>query len=170
MSETIQATKFNHAINHLGINVPDLDAAVAWYHSVLGFQVIRPPFEVVAGQGEGGRRFAHINGPKFVRCRVAYLTAGNGVGFEMFEFAEPRTERFADDWEFWRPGIWHLCVTAPDVAALAANIAASGGRHRSDVLEAPAGSGLHLTYCQDPWGNPIELMSASYDWSVAASA
>ena len=74
----------------------------------------------------------------------------------MFEFAEPRTERFADDWEFWRPGIWHLCVTVPGVAALAESIAAHGGRHRAEVIEAPAGSGLKLTYCQDPWGNPIE--------------
>ncbi len=167
MTET---PKFNFAINHLGINVPDLDAAVAWYASVLGFQVIRPAFEVIAGQGEGGQRFAHINGPKFGRCRVAYLTAGNGVGFEVFEFGEPKTERFADDWEFWRPGIWHLCITAPDVAALAEAIVASGGRHRSDVLEAPAGSGLKLTYCQDPWGNPIELMNASYDRSVQAAS
>ena len=84
MSDTTLAAKCNHAINHIGINVPDLDAAVAWYTSVLGFQVIRPPFEVAAGQGEGGQRFAHINGPKFGRCRVAYLTANNGICFEMF--------------------------------------------------------------------------------------
>lgn len=167
---TSATTSPNHAINHLGLNVPDLDAAVAWYASVLGFQVIRPASEVVAGDGESGARFAHINGPKFGRCRVAYLTAGNGVGLEMFEFSEPRTDRFADDWEFWRPGIWHLCVTAPDVAVLAASIASHGGRHRSEVLEAPEGSDLRLTYCQDPWGNPIELMNASYDRSVEAAA
>ena len=174
MSET---PKCNHAVNHLGVNVPDLDAAAAWYTSVPGFQIIRPAFEIVAGESESGQRFAHINGPKFARCRVAYLAAGNGIGFEMFEFSEPRTERFGDDWEFWRPGIWYLCITAPDVAALAEAIAVSGGRHRSAALEAPPGSGLKLTYrqdpwgnpSQDPWGNPIELMNASYDRSVQAA-
>jgi len=166
---TITAAVPNHVVNHIGLNVPDLDAAVAWYATVLGFQVIRPAADVTAGQGSAGMRFAQINGSRFGGARVAYPTAGNGVGIEMFEFVEPRTGRFADDWEFWRPGIWHLCVTAPDVAALAAEIAAKGGRHRTKVLESPPGSGLSLTFCQDPWGNPIELMNASFDWTAAAS-
>jgi len=159
----------NHVINHIGINVPNLDAAVAWYAAVLGFQVIRPAADVVAGQGGAGKRFRQINGPLFGQARVACLTAGNGVGIEMFEFVEPQTGRFADDWEFWCPGIWHLSVTAPDVAALAAEIAAKGGRHRTEILEAPPGSGFSLTFCQDPWGNPIELTDASFDWTSAAS-
>jgi len=164
-----QHVVYNHVVNHIGINVPDLDAAVAWYAAVLGFQVIRPAADVVAGQGGAGKRFKQLNGPRFAKARVAYLTAGNGVGIEMFEFVEPRTGRFADDWEFWRPGIWHLCVTTPDVATLAAEIAAKGGRHRTEVIESPPGSGLSLTFCQDPWGNPIELMNASFDWTAEAS-
>lgn len=160
----------NHAVNHIGLNVPDLDAAVAWYAAVLGFQVIHPPVEVVAGEGEGGVRFANMNGPQFGRARVAYLTAGNGVGIEMFEFGDPRTEPFSNDWEFWRPGIWHLCITASDVAELADRIAAHGGRHRTDIAASPSKSAFRLTFCQDPWGNPIELMNASYDRLVQASA
>ena len=163
------AARPNLAVNHVGLNVPDLDAAVAWYTSVLGFEVLRDPAEIVAGDGEAGERFAWINGPKFGRARVAYLTSGNGVGLEMFEFGQPRTEPFADDWEFWRPGIWHICVTAPDVGELATLIAAHGGRQRTDVIASPPGSQFRLTFCQDPWGNPIELMNASYDRTAQAS-
>ncbi len=161
--------KPNFAVNHIGINVPDLDAAVAWYASVLGFEVVHPVAEVMAGEGEAGMRFAQMNGPAFRRGRVAYLATGNGVGFEMFEFLEPRTERFKDDWEFWRPGAWHVCITTHDVEGLAASIAAKGGRHRTPVLETVPGSGFKMTFCQDPWGNPIELMSASYDRIAQAS-
>lgn len=158
------------AVNHVGINVPDLDAAVVWYASVLGFEVIQPVAEVTAGEGETGIRFAQMNGPGFQRGRVAYLTTANGVGFEMFEFIEPRTEPFRNDWEFWRPGAWHVCLTTPDVEAVAASIAANGGRHRTEVMEASPGSGFWITFCQDPWGNPVELMSASYDRIAQASA
>ena len=35
-------TRAPHAVNHVGINVPDLGAAVAWYVSVLGFEVVHP--------------------------------------------------------------------------------------------------------------------------------
>jgi len=70
----------NHVVNHIGLNVPDLDAAVAWYAAVLGFQVIRPAADVIAGKGGPGTRFAQLNGPRFGKARVAYLTAGNGVG------------------------------------------------------------------------------------------
>ena len=131
-----------HVMNHVGINVPDLDAAVAWYVSVLGFEVVHPVAEVTAGVGTAGVRFAQMNGPRFRHGRVAYLTTANGIGFEMFEFIEPRTLPFRDDWEYWRPGLWHVCLTAPDVAALAATIAANGGRHRTEVLEASPGSGF----------------------------
>lgn len=62
----------------------------------------------------------------------------------------------------------NLCLTAPDVAALAENVTANGGRHRVEVIEAPPG--FQLTFCQDPLGNPIELMNASYDRSVQAAA
>lgn len=161
---------YNVVINHIGINVPDIDAAVAWYTSVLGFQVINPVTEVTAGEGPAGTRFVQINGPKFGRCRIAYLTSGNGVGFEMFEFSELKTRPFADDWEFWRPGIWHMCITVSDVGALSARIAAAGGRQRTEVIESPAGSGMTLSFCQDPWGNPIELWDASYDRVAQASA
>ncbi len=163
-------SKQNLAVNHIGINVPDLDAAVAWYASVLGFEVVHPVAEVVAGKGEAGTRFAQMNGPTFRKGRVAYLATGNGVGFEMFEFLDPKTEPFRDDWEFWRPGTWHVCITTPDVEGLAASVAAHGGRHRTAVLEASPGSGFRMTFCQDPWGNPIELMSASYDRIAQASA
>ena len=161
--------KPNFAVNHIGINVPHLNDAVAWYAAVLGFQVVQPAVEVAAGEGDAGSRFTRINGPKFGRARVAYLTTANGVGLEMFEFMQPRTEPFVDDWEFWRPGIWHICITAPDVAELAAWIVAHGGRHRTDVVTSAPGSEFRLTFCQDPWGNPIEVMNASYDRLVQAS-
>lgn len=164
----VDAAVHNHVVNHIGINMPDLDAAIGWYAAVLGFQVVAPAADVVAGEGEAGIRFAQINGPKFHRGRVAYLTSGNGVGIEMFEFVEPRTPAFIDDWEFWRPGIWHICVTTPDVAAMAARVAASGGKHRGAVIEAPPG--FRLTFCADPWGNPIELADASYDRTAQAGS
>ena len=33
-------------ITHVGISVPDLDAAIAWYTTVLGFHVLEGPFDI----------------------------------------------------------------------------------------------------------------------------
>ena len=34
------------AINHIGLSVPDIDAAIAWYGDVLVFRLVTPPAEM----------------------------------------------------------------------------------------------------------------------------
>lgn len=69
--------------------------------------------------------------------------------------------------DYWKYGYFHICVTDPDVAALAKAIEESGGRLRSQVWEIFPGSGFYLAHCEDPWGNVIEIYSHSYEeiWS-----
>lgn len=124
-SASAHPTIHNCIVNHPGISVPDLDAAIAWYTSVLGFQVVVPAVEVAANDGKAGEGFAWINGPKFSRGRVAYLTADNRVGVKYSSLSIPRPKRSPT---IAGPSIWHLCLTMPDVTGLTASIAANGGR------------------------------------------
>jgi catechol 2,3-dioxygenase-like lactoylglutathione lyase family enzyme len=141
------------ALAHVGIAVPRLDEAVRWYRDVLGLDALGPALEVRANEGHGGAVAADVFGPRFGRFRQAHLATANGVALELFEFAEP---------EEWRAGIFHVCLATPEIDDLSERIGASGGRVRTsriwDVVA--AGETHRMSYCEDPFGNVIELYSA----------
>lgn len=151
----------NRAVNHVGLSVPDLDAALAWYQSVLGFRLLTPPTEMAAEDPGLGPALEAMLGPGVKRFRMAHLETGNGVGIQVFEFVEPRAEAFADGDAPWRGGFTHLCVTAPDIEALAEEIERRGGRS-SPVFRAIPGKPYAAAYCRDPWGNVLEINSHGY--------
>lgn len=92
---------------------------------------------------------------------MAFLTAGNGVGFEIFEFIEPKTYVPQQEFEYNRGGVFHLCVTDADPTALAEKIVEAGGK-RIGVSAHPY-TGHTMVYVSDPWGNAIEILDTSYD-------
>lgn len=161
-------------ITHVGVTVTDADAAVAWYRDVLGFQLLHGPVEYTAGEGYFGRLVADMLGPKVVRGRIAMMDAGNGVGLELFEFAEPKPDRRepAENQEFYlhKAGTFHFCVVDPDVEGLARRIVESGGRRRSGIWEFSPGVGFYVCYCEDPFGNIVEIYShgTAQIWSTLA--
>lgn len=149
------------AINHFGLTVPDIFAAIDWYRDVLGFTHIMGP-RVLQADSKATHETPSIFGPRFRKAYQAHMLSGNGVGLELFEFVEPRVERREDNFEYWKVGVFHLCVTDPNVAAMAARIVADGGRQRIPVFEFIPGRPYQLVYCEDPWGNVIEVFSHSY--------
>lgn len=154
------------ALNHIGLTVPDIEAAIAWYGRVFGFRLIMGPHRLspaAAATAETG----HVLGPRFREARQAHLVTANGVGLELFQFIDPTTEAQADNMEYWKQGYWHICFTDPDIEALAERIVAEGGRKRTDVQAFIPGTDRKLCYCEDPFGNVIELFSHSYEQTFA---
>lgn len=47
--------------------------------------------------------------------KIAWLTSGNQVGFEVIEYVEPKSERRVDNFEYWKLGITHISVTDYDI-------------------------------------------------------
>ena len=139
------------AVAHVGVTVTDLDRAVRWYGDALGLEPIGAVVEVRAGDGHGGAVAADVFGPGFDRFRQAHLAGANGVALELFEFGAP-----PDD---WRAGIFHVCFAVGDVEAVAARV----GRRTSRVWELFPGEPYRTCYCEDPFGNPIELYSHSHE-------
>ncbi|HVL34035.1 MAG TPA: VOC family protein [Burkholderiales bacterium] len=148
-------------VNHVGLTVPDIFAAIDWYGEVLGFSHIMGP-RLLEAASAATHETPAIFGPRFRKAYQAHLLSGNGVGLELFQFIEPAVERRADNFEYWKAGIFHLCVTDPDVEGLARRIAARGGRQRIPAFEFVPGRPYRLVYCEDPWGTVIEVMSHSY--------
>jgi catechol 2,3-dioxygenase-like lactoylglutathione lyase family enzyme len=144
------------AITHVGIAVPELDRAVAWYADVLGLETLGPPVAVSADDGHAGAVAADVlGGGSF---RQAHLTSANGVALELFEFAEPQ--------ERWT-GIFHLCAVPPNLERTAARISASGGRRTSRIWHIFPDAPYRTCYCEDPFGTTIELYSHSHERTYA---
>jgi catechol 2,3-dioxygenase-like lactoylglutathione lyase family enzyme len=139
-------------ITHVGIAVPELERAMRWYRQVLGFEMLGETTRVREDEGHAGVVAADVLGPgSFLQGQ---LVGVNGVGLELFEFEEPSAGRC---------GIFHMCVVAPDVAATADRIVADGGRRTSRIWPIFEGEPYVMCYCEDPFGNIVELYSHGHE-------
>ena len=154
-------------INHIAVSVTDLDQAVRWYKKVLGFTVIKEPVEFVTDDSLIGRLVRDIHGPRLKKMRVVWLSSANQVGIEIFEYIEPKAERrIEDNFEYWKSGFTHICITDPDIEGLCKKISETGGKQRSKVWEIVPEKGYKIAFCEDPFGNIIEIFTHSYEQTM----
>ena len=154
------------ALNHIGLSVPDIHAAFAWYRDVLGCIPVVPP--AAPADNPRSREIGHdLFGERMQGLMMAHMVTANGVGIEMFQFVEPRTRVPQNTFEYERAGIFHFSITAPDIRELAEKIEKTGGRILSRVWPFFKNKDTAVVYCQDPWGTVIELSTRSYEqtWS-----
>lgn len=165
--------------NHVAVSVTDIGMAMRWYRDVMGMEVLREPFEISAenpastlsGTGDSNlpSLVRAVFGPGIGKFLICHMTSANGVGIELFQFIEPKAERREDNFEYWKTGFYHIAITEPRIEELAERIASTGGKKRTGVLELAPGSGKQICFCEDPFGNIIEIYSQSYEqfWSTA---
>lgn len=109
-----------------------------------------------------------IYGNKLQKVKIAWLSTGNGVGFEIFEFIDPPTKS-ADDvkanWsleeQYQRGGFFHIGVTAPDPVAVAEQACQDGASRVGETITMYDGE--KALYLRDPFGNIIEVLSCSFE-------
>jgi catechol 2,3-dioxygenase-like lactoylglutathione lyase family enzyme len=146
-------------LNHVGLTVGDLDLAIAWYVEHLGLTLLAGPIHADLNTAGGDRR-ADVFGPRWRGMKLAHMQTGNGAGVELFEFIEPAVETPAELFAYWLVGTHHIALTVEDVGRVAGAVTAHGGKQRSAVHTLPGG--CQVCYCQDPWGNIVELASRPY--------
>ncbi len=156
-----------HCLNHVGVSVPDIEAAIEWYERLFGFVVIAPPVTVLPDGSHFGNLAGDICGAGFGGMKIAHMVTGDGTGLEFFEFLEPKPERREDTMEYWKNGFFHIAITDPDVEAKVQEIVAHGGRKRSQIWEVFEGEGIKVCYCEDPFGNVLEIISHRYEQVLA---
>jgi catechol 2,3-dioxygenase-like lactoylglutathione lyase family enzyme len=141
-------------LHHVAITVPDLDAAVAWYTTVLGLRVSRLEAETDVDPIAIG-----LPGEK-VRLRGAELAIGGGTGefLELHQFISPTgtaVRRVCDT------GISHFAFHTDDIHAEYHRMQGLGVTFNSPPQYIAAGglAGDWWAYFSDPWGNQLHLVS-----------
>ena len=110
--------------------VDDVDAAIAFYTGLLGFQLLTSAAPAFADVRRGNLRLL-LAGPK------------SSAGRPMPDGAQPG------------PGGWNrIHLVVDDIEAEVARLREQGARFRNDVISGPGGQQILL---EDPSGNVVEL-------------
>jgi catechol 2,3-dioxygenase-like lactoylglutathione lyase family enzyme len=149
--------------NHVAVSVPDLVKAVRWYSEVMGFTKLTEPTEIVVDNSRLGSIVRDCFGPSIRKLRIAHLNFGDQVGLELFEFVEPKAERTTNHFEYSKTSFLHIAVTCPNIEQFAKQIVESGGKQRSKIWELIDGKPFKIVFCEDPFGNIIELYSHEFN-------
>jgi methylmalonyl-CoA/ethylmalonyl-CoA epimerase len=131
---------FEISPHHVGISVPNLEESIAWYHKMLGF-------EVVTRMGQGGNS----------GMLVALIKRGNCY-IELFQVAgaKPLPDYRRDPSTDLRVhGIAHMAFQVSDVQAATKELKAKG----ADIAMGPVDStGVVFVFIRDNSGNAFELI------------
>lgn len=162
--------EYPRAFSHIGITVPDLDKAVAFYTEVMGFYIIMPPTEVVEENETAiGQMCIDVFGKGWGTFRIAHLSTGDRIGIELFEFKESKEQKPIFD--PFKTGLFHFSVQDPDVEGLVAKIVEHGGKQRMPIREYyPGEKPYRMCYVEDPFGNVFEIYSHSYELHYSPGA
>ena len=150
-------------VDHVGLTVPELDAAVRFYSDVIGgVELYRiGPFDAAEmPRMDDGRDWteAHIN-VKGARLTIAMLQVGPNLMLELFQYDQPADRRKAAprncDW-----GGHHIAFKVADLEAAKAHLAKHGCKVMAGpiVLDQGPCAFLRVNYVLDPWGNQLELV------------
>jgi hypothetical protein len=135
---------------------------------VLGFTLVREPVDILADDSLPGMVVKDIHGPALERMRIAWLTSGNNIGLEIIQYVKPKAQRRQENFEYWKSGFTHICITDPNIEDLCNKISESGGKQRIKVWEVVADKGYKIAYCEDPFGNIKEIYSNDYEQTVTS--
>ncbi|MCK2156844.1 lactoylglutathione lyase family protein [Exiguobacterium sp. 17-1] len=155
--------------SHIGLSVPNLEQAISFYSEVMGWYIIMEPSDVVEDDSPIGVMCTDVFGAGWEKFRIAHMATGDRVGIELFEF--PNNEQPENNFEFWKTGIFHYAIQDPDIEGMVEKIVAHGGKQRMPIREYyPGEKPYRMVYCEDPFGNLVELYSHSYELTYSEGA
>ncbi|WAT17750.1 methylmalonyl-CoA epimerase [Aurantiacibacter sp. MUD11] len=133
-------------MNHVGVAVPDLDAAIAFYREVMGASDITEPFDLP----EQGVRVCFVNTPD--------IADGPGTQVELLaplSEASPVTNFLAKN---PAGGQHHICFEVPDIEAARAEFEAMGKRILGPTRIGAHGTPIFFVHPKDMLGQLTEIM------------
>lgn len=134
------------SFHHVGLSVPDLDAALAFYVDVLGFELLSraswsgsPEIDLAIGANGSAGEFAMIS--------------LNGFCLEVFQFETPRASEPTEP-RVVGHGWTHICVKVDNARDMTELLKAQGIRLHAEPIDIGDGP---FAYARDPFGNIVEI-------------
>ncbi len=153
------------AIDHIGLTVPNLEAAIEFYTRALGGRVLYRlgPFDSRELSEDGSDWTSdHVVVPDAL-YHVVMMGFGDGRPIEFFEYARPAGATKAPQNN--DNGGHHVAFVVSDLVAAIEHVVAQGGVAQAGPIVVPAGHdesghwpGIAVNYVLDPWGNQLELV------------
>ena len=156
-------------IDHVGLTVPNVAAAAAWFEQALGGSnpLTFGPFSDPTG--DFMKQLVDVD-PRAVVEQIRMVRVGNGPGVELFQYQAPdqdRTFRKNSDW-----GAHHIAFYVRQIEKAVSTLQARGVQKRFGpfpVTEGPA-AGQTINYFATPFGTDIELISYPHGMAYEATA
>jgi catechol 2,3-dioxygenase-like lactoylglutathione lyase family enzyme len=156
-------------IDHVGITVPNVVAAAAWFEHALGGTnpLTFGPFSDPAG--DFMHQLVDVD-PRAVVEQIRMVRAGNGPGVELFQYTAPdqdHTFRKNSDW-----GAHHIAFYVRHIDKAVSFLQRKGVQKRFGpfpVTEGPA-AGQTINYFATPFGTDIELISYPHGMAYERTA
>jgi len=145
------------AIDHVGINVPNIDVATAFFNELLGAQIIsdvRPG----AIPAEWKTRFNWRQSSELQRFAMLQLNGGSKIELFQYKGAQINHQLPHED----DLGATHIALRTPDIERSLAVVKARGLKVLNEPITNP--DGIRWFYVLTPWGSQLELV-----WLPAAS-
>lgn len=144
----------HRGIEHVGLTVPDLDAAERFLVDVLGAQVV---FD--GGTIDDPDTMERVLGArKGASCRYRFFRLGNGPNLEVFEYTGGSGDRPPGNAD---AGGHHLALYVDDIGPACAHLSAHGVEMSGppERIETGPAAGSDWVYFKAPWGLQMELVS-----------
>jgi len=142
---------------HIGVVVPDLDAATDFFVRVLGGE---PLYDVGPFDGPEDWMAGHLAGASGAHIhRMRLVAVANGPSIELIELT--RANASSGALTETAPAGWHIAFYVEDMDRALAALRAHGCHILSGPVEMTEGPsrGLSWLYFRAPWGQQLELVS-----------
>ena len=156
-------------MDHVGLTVPDIDEAVAWFEDVMGasaplsFGPISDPQGTLMHDLLGVDRSAAID-------RITVLRIGHSANIELFQYEAPNqlhTHPRNSDWSGH-----HIAFYVTDIDTAVAYMEGKGVEKFLGPFPLTAGpaAGQTINYFRTPFGTDVELISYPHGMAYQATA
>jgi catechol 2,3-dioxygenase-like lactoylglutathione lyase family enzyme len=136
-------------IAHTAVCVPDVEAAVEWYRSVLGLTVLSPPY-LVEGDAIEHDMGELVPSPVAVKAAILGFNDGGDRVLEVIEYPRAPGRPRPTDASVTDHGFTHVGLVCDDIAETRAELEGKGVRFLT--RETAEIVGLRTTWFADPHG------------------
>jgi len=163
-------TRYPKSFSHIGITVPDINSAVNFYETVMGWYIIMAPSTIKKETDTAiGQMCIDVFGEDWEEFEIAHMSTSEGIGIELFSF--PNGKKEAPEFSPFNTGLFHFCIQDPNIESLVKKIVKHGGKQRMPIREYyPNDKPYKMCYVEDPFGIVFEIYTHSYELTYSPEA